>query len=116
MCYVDAVFFDERTAAGAVRRLVDAGFPDGQISALVRQDGRIRELHTHHRTGIARGAIVGFVLGVALGIIGSAAGLLRVVPWLSALQIAVIGAFSEARHLQRSTRAVDAPTKPRGVA
>ena len=90
-----ALFRDEKRAARAVRGLIDASFPTGDISAFLRSDAKTKELEPAHHTGIQRGAMLGAVLGLSGGALVATGGLLVAGPVLLGLQGAALagGAF-----------------------
>jgi hypothetical protein len=88
--FIHALFRSEPSAARAVRALVDAHFASEEISALMRVDDRVEELHVEHST-VNKGALIGAALGAVGGALAATGmGLLAAGPLLAAAEGALI--------------------------
>jgi hypothetical protein len=93
--YVHATYRDQQAAVAAAEALLEAKFPARDISALIcdaaSEDVGL-ELKIRHKTRVPIGALIGGVLGVALGAIIAWAAQVQPDPGVFALRGAVIGA------------------------
>jgi len=93
--YVHATYRDQRGAVAAAEALLEAKFPARDISALIcdaaSEDVGL-ELKIRHKTRVPIGALIGGVLGVALGALIAWVAQVPPDPGVFALRGAVIGA------------------------